>query len=86
MEPRRAARRGLKHGRTCLKSRTTPPERYCWGQLNTDDTAKAEALAAAALRRRSARRPGFPPTVIEGTGEFAVLADPQGATFALYRA
>lgn len=117
------------------------PGAFCWGQLNTTDTASAEAFykalfpwqaktgtgggmtytewtlggapiggmmslppdapapphwlpyfavadcaAAAALATSLGARTYVPPTAIEGTGEFAVFADPQGATFAIYRA
>lgn len=113
---------------------------FCWGQLNTSDTAEAEtfyrglfgwdaktgsdggmaytewllggtpiggmmalpkeapapphwlpyfAVAdcdAAAVRAASLGANTFvPPSDIPGTGRFAVLADPQGAAFAIYR-
>jgi predicted enzyme related to lactoylglutathione lyase len=116
------------------------PGAFCWGQLNTADTAKAEAFytslfgwqaktgsgggmtytewllagkpiggmmappdgahvpphwlpyfavadcdATAALAASLGAKTYVPPTAIEGMGRFAVLADPQGATFAIYR-
>ena len=116
------------------------PGSFSWGQLNTNETAKAEAFytalfgwqaktgtgggmtytewilggkpiggmmappdgarvpshwlayfavadcdKAAALAVSLGARTYVPPTSIEGTGRFAVLADPQGAAFALYR-
>ncbi|MEO8587560.1 MAG: VOC family protein [Acidobacteriota bacterium] len=116
------------------------PGAFSWGQLNTSETAKAEAFytalfgwqaktgtgggmtytewilggkpiggmmappdgarvpshwlayfsvadcdKAAALAVSLGARTYVPPTSIEGTGRFAVLADPQGAAFALYR-
>ncbi|HEY3349414.1 MAG TPA: VOC family protein [Thermoanaerobaculia bacterium] len=116
------------------------PGAFCWGQLNTSETAKAEAFytalfgwkaktgtgggmtytewilggkpiggmmappdgarvpahwlpyfavadcdAAAARAAALGARTYVPPTNIEGTGRFAVLADPQGAAFAIYR-
>lgn len=117
------------------------PGAFCWGQLNTTDTASAEAfykalfgwqaktgtgdgmtytewmLGGAPIGGMMAMPPGapapphwlpyfavadcdaaaskaaalgaktyVPPTDIPGSGRFAVLADPQGATFAIYRA
>ncbi|HQQ75907.1 MAG TPA: VOC family protein [Thermoanaerobaculia bacterium] len=117
------------------------PGAFCWGQLNTNETAKAEAFytalfgwraktgtgggmtytewvlggkpiggmmappdgarvpahwlpyfavadcdAAAARAVSLGARTYVPPASIEGTGRFAVLADPQGAVFAIYRA
>jgi hypothetical protein len=117
------------------------PGDFCWGQLNTDDTAKGEAYYTAlfgwgaktgtgggmtytefhrggipfggmmAMPPDAAAPPHWlayfavedpdataakavslgaktyvPPTTIEGAGRFAVLADPQGATFAIYKA
>jgi hypothetical protein len=116
------------------------PGAFCWGQLNTNETAKSEAFyaalfgwtaktgsgggmtytewmlggtpiggmmappdgarvpshwlpyfavadcdKAAALAASLGARTYVPPTSIEGTGRFAVLADPQGAAFAIYR-
>lgn len=116
------------------------PGAFCWGQLNTHDTAQAEAfytalfgwgaktgsgggmtytewaLGGAPIGGMMAMPPGagapphwlayfavadckesfekavalgakawVPPTDLPGTGTFAVLADPQGATFALYK-
>ncbi|MGZ5427427.1 MAG: VOC family protein, partial [Thermoanaerobaculia bacterium] len=116
------------------------PGAFCWGQLNTSDTVKAEAFytalfgwaaktgsdggmtytewlfggapiggmmalpegaeapphwlayfAAADCDATAARAASLgaktyvPPTDIPGTGRFAVFADPQGATFAIYR-
>jgi uncharacterized protein len=117
------------------------PGAFCWGQLNTSDTAKAEPFyaalfgwtpktgtgggmtytewnlggvpiggmmtkpveaaspshwlayvavadcdATAALAASLGATMYVPPTDIPGTGRFAVLADPQGAAFAIYRA
>lgn len=45
------------------------------------ESVDATAARAASLGARTF----VPPTTIEGAGRFAVLADPQGATFALYR-
>ena len=116
------------------------PGAFSWGQLNTNETAKAEAFytalfgwtaktgsgggmtytewilggkpiggmmapppgvkvpahwlpyfavadcdATAALATSLGARTYVPPTSLEGAGRFAVLADPQGAAFALYR-
>jgi hypothetical protein len=116
------------------------PGAFSWGQLNTNDTAKAEAFytalfgwaaktgsddtmtytewlhggrpiggmmalppdaqapphwlayfavadcdATAALAVSLGARTYVPPTEIPGAGRFAVFADPQGATFAIYR-
>ena len=116
------------------------PGAFCWGQLNTSDTAKAEAfytalfgwaaksgsdggmtytewllggkpiggmmalpkdvqapphwlayfavedcVATAALAASLGAKTYVPPTEIPGMGHFAVFADPQGATFAIYR-
>lgn len=116
------------------------PGAFCWGQLNTNDTARAEAFYTALFGwtaktgsdatmtytewllggapiggmmafPKGAQAPPYwlthfevadcdataarafslgaktyvPPTDIPGAGRFAVLADPQGATFALYR-
>jgi predicted enzyme related to lactoylglutathione lyase len=116
------------------------PGAFCWGQLNTNDTAKAEAFytslfgwssntgsgggmtytewmlngtpfggmmslppgesgpphwlayfavadcdAAAALAASLGAATYVPPSDIPGTGRFAVLADPQGAVFAIYK-
>jgi predicted enzyme related to lactoylglutathione lyase len=116
------------------------PGAFCWGQLNTLDTAKAEAFykelfgwaaktgsgdgmtytewlhggrpiggmmalpagaqapphwlayfavadcdATAARAASLGARTYVPPTKVPGTGTFAVFADPQGATFAIYR-
>lgn len=116
------------------------PGAFCWGQLNTHDTAKAEAFytslfgwtaktgsdatmtytewtlggipiggmmalpegagapphwlayfavadcgATASLAATLGARTYVPPTEIPGMGQFAVFADPQGATFAIYR-
>ncbi len=116
------------------------PGAFCWGQLNTSDTAKAEAfytalfgwaaksgsdggmtytewllggkpiggmmalpkdvqapphwlayfavedcVATAALAASLGAKTCVPPTDIPGMGHFAVFADPQGATFAIYR-
>lgn len=116
------------------------PGAFCWGQLNTTDTAKAEAFykalfgwtaktgsgdgmtyteftlggppiggmmamppgaagpshwlayfavddcdAMAAKAAALGARTYVPPTDIPGTGRFAVFADPQGATFAIYK-
>ena len=113
---------------------------FCWGQLNTNDTAKAEAFyralfgwdaktgtgggmtytewilggvpfggmmtlppgagapphwlayfavddcdASAAKAASLGATTYVPPTDIPGTGRFAVFADPQGATFAIYK-
>jgi predicted enzyme related to lactoylglutathione lyase len=48
--------------------------------------AVADCDAAAARAVSLGARTYVPPTSIEGTGRFAVLADPQGAAFAIYRA
>jgi uncharacterized protein len=117
------------------------PGAFCWGQLNTNDTAKAEAFYTAlfgwtaktssddtmtytewaldgkpiggmmefpdganalpywlsyfavnACEAMAARAVSLgaktyvPPTGIPGAGRFAIFSDPQGATFAIYRA
>ena len=116
------------------------PGAFCWGQLNTTDTAKAEAFyrglfgwdaktgsgggmtytewslggtpfggmmalptgalapphwlayfavadcdATAAKAASLGAKTFVPPSDIPGTGRFAVFADPQGATFAIYK-
>ncbi|MDL2716590.1 MAG: VOC family protein [Acidobacteriota bacterium] len=47
--------------------------------------AVADCDKAAALAVSLGARMYVPPTSLEGAGRFAVLADPQGAAFALYR-
>ena len=43
------------------------------------------AIATAALAASLGAKTCVPPTDIPGMGHFAVFADPQGATFAIYR-
>ena len=47
--------------------------------------AVVDCDATAALATSMGARTYVPPTSLEGAGRFAVLADPQGAVFALYR-
>ena len=47
--------------------------------------AVANCDASAALAASLGAKICVPPTDIPGTGRFAVLADPQGATFAIYK-
>lgn len=47
--------------------------------------AVADCAATAALATSLGAKTFVPPTEMAGVGQFAVLADPQGAAFALYR-
>lgn len=56
----------------------TPPHWLPYFAVADCDAAASKAAALGA-------KTYVPPTDIPGTGRFAVLADPQGATFAIYR-
>jgi hypothetical protein len=55
-----------------------PPHWLAYFAVDDCDAAAAKASALGA-------RTYVPPTDVPGTGRFAVFADPQGATFAIYR-
>jgi predicted enzyme related to lactoylglutathione lyase len=62
-----------------LKSQGVPPNWMPYVEVsNVDDTARVAAESGGTVV--------VPPSDIPGTGRFAVLQDPQGATFGIYKA